>query len=174
MDARLFTLIHGFAVAAAQDGIFVFLASGLIWAMGAALIIFLLVRRAQRLIPTLSALGAALVAWSVNQVIGEIHFRVRPFVELAGVRPLIEVSPLMKSFPSDHAVIAWALAVSVFLWNRRWGGALIVAAALIALGRVLVGVHYPSDVAAGAAIGAAVAVVVHYAIHRSLPLRYRR
>ncbi|HZM18327.1 MAG TPA: phosphatase PAP2 family protein [Gaiellaceae bacterium] len=64
------------------------------------------------------------------------------------------------SFPSDHATAAFAIAVAVLFFHRRVGAALLVAAAAIALSRVLIAMHYPTDVIAGALTGTAAAIAV--------------
>lgn len=100
----------------------------------------------------LRAGAAALLALAVNAAIAYFYFRARPFAAL-GFDPLISKSALDKSFPSDHAVVAWALAAGLYFNNKTSGYWAGLAALLICLGRVLAGVHYISDVAAGAAIG---------------------
>ena len=62
------------------------------------------------------------------------------------------------SFPSDHALVAGAVAVALLFANRRWGIVAGVAAGLMALARVYVGAHYPGDVVAGRVFGAVVAI----------------
>lgn len=78
-----------------------------------------------------------------------------------------------KSLPSSHAANAFAVA-SFFFWVSRhdanlrlmrWG--LAGAASLVALSRVFVGVHYPGDIIAGAALGSVCGVAVG-----TLALRY--
>jgi undecaprenyl-diphosphatase len=55
------------------------------------------------------------------------------------------------SLPSDHATASFALAISVwFFVSARWGPYLMGVAALVAISRVFVGVHYPADITAGA------------------------
>lgn len=61
------------------------------------------------------------------------------------------------SFPSGHAASAFAAAVALGYMAPRWRMALLGAALLVGLSRVIVGAHYPSDVLAGAALGSAVA-----------------
>lgn len=69
------------------------------------------------------------------------------------------------SFPSNHTVIAVGLATAIVLATERMlstlqRGLVAALAVLIALARVLQGVHYPHDVLAGAVLGAAVTVAV--------------
>ncbi|MEU1276422.1 phosphatase PAP2 family protein [Streptomyces sp. NPDC005799] len=75
----------------------------------------------------------------------------------------VEDRPESSSFPSGHtaAVIAFAAAVAP-AWPAA-GALCAVPAAMVALERVQSGAHYPSDVAAGAAIGLASAWLVRHA-----------
>ncbi|MFF9091211.1 phosphatase PAP2 family protein [Streptomyces sp. NPDC014991] len=70
------------------------------------------------------------------------------------------------SFPSNHAAIAFAAAVALFSVSRRLGAVAAVAACAMAASRVWVGVHYPHDVAAGAAVGALVALLAVAVLRR--------
>ena len=63
-------------------------------------------------------------------------------------------------FPSDHATVAFAAAFAVLVFYRRLGALLVLAAIGVAVARVLVGVHYPIDVAASAVIGGVSAAIV--------------
>ncbi|HLZ72626.1 MAG TPA: undecaprenyl-diphosphatase [Dehalococcoidia bacterium] len=108
------------------------------------------------------ALLAALLALGVNQVISHIWFRPRPFAHHSVT--LLVPHAADASFPSDHAAGGFALAASVWLavdrWARRLGWLLLALAAVLALARVYIGVHYPFDVIGGALIGAATAWLV--------------
>ncbi|MFF0473164.1 phosphatase PAP2 family protein [Streptomyces sp. NPDC004284] len=70
------------------------------------------------------------------------------------------------SFPSNHATLAAAAAFALLFVSRRLGAVALVAAALMAASRVWVGAHYPHDVLAGFLLGAAVAVLAAWAVHR--------
>ena len=63
------------------------------------------------------------------------------------------------SFPSDHAVMAGAVAAGLLLAHRRLGAVAVVAAVLMAFSRVYIAAHYPWDVVAGLLLGAAVALL---------------
>jgi undecaprenyl-diphosphatase len=84
--------------------------------------------------------------------------RPRPFVAHAGTIHAFINHAADPSFPSDHATAAFAIATAVVLRVRLPGTVLLVLAGVLAIGRVFMGLHYPSDVLAGAAVGAAAAV----------------
>jgi undecaprenyl-diphosphatase len=107
--------------------------------------------------------AAPLAALAVAQVVNKIVDRSRPYVAMPDAHVLIARSA-DASFPSDHSTAAGAVAVGLViagaaLGSRRLGIIAAVAAVLLAFSRVYVGVHYPSDVLAGLAIGGVVAVV---------------
>lgn len=58
-----------------------------------------------------------------------------------------------QSFPSGHATTAFALAAVLGFLSRRWFYPALALAAVIALSRISLGVHYPTDVIAGAIVG---------------------
>jgi undecaprenyl-diphosphatase len=105
------------------------------------------------------ATGAALVA---GQVLSNLVDRPRPFVIHPERIHLFAQHVADPGFPSDHATAAFAIAVAIFLRNRRWGAAVILLAVLLAVGRVAIGVHYPTDVLAGAALGTACALALSW------------
>jgi undecaprenyl-diphosphatase len=106
-----------------------------------------------------SALVAAGVALLVNRVVAALWHRDRPFV----VHPAAHVwggRSHDPSFPSDHTSAAFAIAFTVLFYDRLAGSLFLVAAAVIGVGRVLVGAHYPGDVLAGILVGLGCAVLV--------------
>ncbi len=111
--------------------------------------------------------GGTLLAVAVNQPIVAAVHEARPFTDLPGALVLAHRSADF-SFPSDHAVMAGAVTAGVFLVSRRLGVVAAVAAVLMAAARVYVGVHYPRDVAAGLAVGAAVVLLGWLLLRRPL------
>src|SRR4051794_1580340 len=98
----------------------------------------------------------ALLAVGLNQPIGAAVAEPRPYTELPHAVVLVSRTTDF-SFPSDHAVMAGAVAVGVLLANRRLGLVTAVLALLMAFTRVYVGAHFPLDVIAGLLLGAVVA-----------------
>jgi undecaprenyl-diphosphatase len=115
----------------------------------------------------LAAVLSAGVALLIAKVLSEIVDRARPFVvDPSGVH-LFAGHAADPGFPSDHATGAFAVAMAIYLRNRLWGGVALLAAAVLAVGRVAIGVHFPSDVLAGAALGCGVALLLFAAPLRS-------
>ncbi|MFH1997340.1 MAG: undecaprenyl-diphosphatase [Patescibacteria group bacterium] len=93
------------------------------------------------------ASGSAVVSWLVNQWIALFYFRQRPFIT-HDVIQLVHHSP-SKSFPSDHTAVAFALALSIYLLNKKWGVIALIFAFFIAFSRIFCGLHYPLDILSG-------------------------
>ena len=107
-----------------------------------------------------SALAAAAGGLLLNQAIGHLWTRERPYAAHPHSLVLFTAPSHDPSFPSDHATAAFAIAVAVFFFRRRLGVVFLAFAAAIACSRVLLAMHYPTDVLAGALTGTLAAVAV--------------
>ncbi|WP_461407741.1 phosphatase PAP2 family protein [Georgenia sp.] len=131
-----------------------------------------LVRRNGDLRRVTAALWApigALVALGVNQFLVAAVAEPRPYTVLPHALILGSRSS-DYSFPSDHAVMAGAVAAGVLLVHRRLGIVTAALALMMAFTRVYIGAHFPLDVAAGLLVGAIVAVA-SYLTARPLVVR---
>ncbi|MET8559044.1 phosphatase PAP2 family protein [Streptomyces flaveolus] len=102
---------------------------------------------------------AAGLAVLVNVPIRGFVERPRPFVDHRGLDVLVS-GKTDFSFVSDHATITMALGVGLFIAHRRFGLAGIGLALLEGFCRVYMGVHYPTDVVGGFALGTAVVLLL--------------
>src|SRR6476646_7126516 len=95
---------------------------------------------------TVAAVLSAGLALAIGKVISEAVDRARPFVaDPHGVHLFSAPAP-DPGFPSDHATAAFAIAVAILLRKRGWGIVAVIAATVLSVGRVALGIHYPSDV----------------------------
>ncbi len=101
-----------------------------------------------------AALGP--IAIGLNYGIKLLVKRPRPVLE--GLPPL-GGAPSSLSFPSAHALSSFAVATAMFRVDPATAGALVAALAL-SLGRPYLGMHYPSDVLAGAVLGVLLGLIV--------------
>jgi undecaprenyl-diphosphatase len=109
---------------------------------------------------------------AVNAVIKPLVGRERPCFVLEHVRLLIQ-QPHSRSFPSSHAANITAMASLFAVRYPKCSVFYILMAGLICISRITVGVHYPSDVAAGALLGFCFAAGI-LRIQRSLQARRGR
>ena len=161
LDYRVFYSVNGLAGrSSALDAVMIGSAKYLPVVFALALVALWLSWRERNQRGAFLAGASALIALGIGQLIGKALPRPRPYVSHA-VHQLIPRS-LDTSFPSDHAILGFAVAVMVWRYNRRAGGALLVLATLLAIARVFVGAHYPADVLGGAVLGAVTSVGLDY------------
>ena len=114
--------------------------------------------------PSVWAGAASLVGFVAVQIVGNVVDRARPYTVMPNARLHVDRTGDF-SFPSDHSTAAAAIAFGLVLASRaigrRWLGYTAVACALVlGFSRIYVGAHYPSDVLAGIALGALVALAL--------------
>jgi undecaprenyl-diphosphatase len=101
---------------------------------------------------------SAALAYVAAFVIHHVYDRPRPYEAHAISHPWS--SSTDASFPSDHTTVSFAIAFAVLMFDTVAGVIFLVVAAIIGIGRLFIGAHYPGDVAAGVVVGGIVAYVV--------------
>jgi len=126
---------------------------GFVWIALAPLVASLAKRNA-----LLATVFTATCVWSADLIalgLKAATGRPRPFETIPQADPLVGAT-VGQSLPSGHAATSFAGAVVLSYLLPRSAPYLFLLATAIAFSRIYVGVHYPSDVVAGAALGAAV------------------
>ncbi len=101
-----------------------------------------------------------------NGIMKNVYHRTRPFV----ADPTLEATQLYGifagihdwSFPSGHTSASFAAALAIFMWYKREGICAIVVAALIAISRLYLTVHYPTDVLVSLVLGSLYGVLAYF------------
>ena len=104
----------------------------------------------------LAAMG--FTSWAVQEVSLATE-RARPFLDHEV--NLLFYRPTDFSFPSNSVAAVFGIAAGVFGANRKLGTAMFILGVVLGFSRVFAGVHYPTDVIAGALIGVVIAVLTY-------------
>lgn len=105
-----------------------------------------------------SLASAVLARFGIAELIRLFWSRPRPFIE-NNVNLLVEMAP-KPSFPSGHASACFALSFVVYHYNKKAGIFFFIASFLVSIARVFVGVHWPTDILGGAAVGILVGWII--------------
>lgn len=157
IDVAVFYFINHTLVNSAFDRFFTTITNVNNWYIAYIILLGIMLTKGGRRgrIAAVGLLILILVTDQVNsKIIKEIVHRIRPCNVLPNVRTPLGFNGTF-SFPSSHAVNNFAAAFFIYILfpNLKW--ALFITASLIAISRVYVGVHYPSDILGGAIIGSA-------------------
>ena len=123
-------------------------------------------------------LAAILARFVIVEIVRYLLPRARPFVE-NHVNLLIPYNQYEYSFPSGHAAFYFAISMAVFLYLKKvyprpkfWWGAgslFFLASFLIVISRVFVGIHWPSDILAGAVVGILTGWLINFFSRKVFP-----
>lgn len=138
--------------------------AGIMWiALGLGLIVLARTRRRGA-----AMLGALCVEYAVcDLIIKKLVLRPRPYLVISQLELLV-AQESSTSFPSGHSASSFVCAYMLTRMFGKKGAWAYLPASLIALSRIYVGVHYPSDVLAGMALGTFIGVVMHPLLRRHI------
>lgn len=142
-----------------MDLLITFLASFLIWLMFAGLLILWVIDGKIKKEQVIHAILAALSAWLIAEAIKYCFPTLRPFL-LNGDSVKTLTVPSDGAFPSGHSALAFALATTIWLHDKKAGWFYLILAGLMGLARILANVHYPIDILGGALLGIITSFIV--------------
>jgi undecaprenyl-diphosphatase len=149
MDLYIFQQINGLVgKSVCWDGVGIFFAGYLGYIVIG--LVFLIFWKKWKIV-SLSFLAAIFSRFGIVELIRFFWARPRPFIE-NNVNLLIEHQNT-GSFPSGHAAFFFALSTVIFCYNKKAGILFFIASFLLSISRVFVGIHWPSDILAGAIVG---------------------
>jgi undecaprenyl-diphosphatase len=167
-DTAVFKLLNGSLHCGVLDVIMPFVTREENWQIpliAAWVAIMLFGGRRERITGLGMAVAVTLSDQSCAGVLKGLIGRVRPCHVVEGVR-LLDSCRGSGSFPSCHAMNSMAVALFALMRHRKWTAPALSVAVLSGYSRVYVGVHYPSDVLGGMALGALIGLVVARAANR--------
>jgi undecaprenyl-diphosphatase len=132
------------------------LGDGIIWYCMLAVLPLLYSGRATRPVVIMAITGVLGVA--LYKALKRVFVRERPFITHSSIS--LAMAPLDRySFPSGHTLHAVSFTWQAVAYFPELAWVLVPLASLIAASRVVLGLHYPTDVLAGAAIGSTLALL---------------
>ena len=120
-----------------------------VYAFYPLLILYLVVQEDERLLPLLLIPGVSFILVTVLRKRLDAK---RPY-QIYNYESILTKKKDGQSFPSRHVFSIFMIAMSVFVLNTMGGVLFLILGCLLALSRVLGGVHFPHDVIAGALMG---------------------
>ena len=172
LDGRLLLWIKEFLANPVLDEVMIFVSKtgnkGFLWIAIGVLFLLLGVKHRQWLrrgwMVLFSLLGNFLLC---NLTLKPLVDRTRPYYVL-GYDPVIP--PVGDpSFPSGHTAASFAAATAIYAIDKRWGIAAYIYAAVMGFSRLYLGVHFPTDVLAGAVVGIVAAQVMLKGLAKLFP-----
>ena len=166
IDRRVFSAINGLPHSAVSDRYISTLSDlgeGLGWVAGGAALAILGGRKGRRA-GLATALASVTATYVVQRAVKPIFRRARPSVD-RGAR-VVGVRPVDHSFPSGHSASSFAAATALSIYYPKAAPLAFAVATGVGLSRVHLGVHYPSDAVAGAAVGIGIGTLVGWLVKR--------
>jgi undecaprenyl-diphosphatase len=151
----------------AATDVFTFASSTWRWSLLVALAVGLALHARRVPAAPLWAGAAALVTSLLTNVLKDAFDRPRPSLSDPDITALASL-PDSAAMPSGHAATAFAAAAVVSVFHPRLAVPALATAAIVALSRVYLGVHWAGDVLAGAVLGIAIGLAVAWVARRVL------
>ena len=135
------------------------------WGMIAIVVLLLCFKKTRKIGFYVMVAGG--LTWVINDLIIKLIVkRDRPFVTYPELENMCKLAgeslPDGYSFASGHSATAMAVAVAIMFFSKKWGSVAAAVAFLIGLSRLILCVHFPTDVIAGFLVGIVCSIALHY------------
>lgn len=166
-DLEIFQAINNLAnQSKIVDYIGIFFADYLPFVLMAFLFAFLFYskKKENRAMIIVATIAAFIARFGVKTIIVFFYARPRPYVNLDLTHKLINLNPAenFQSFPSGHTIFFFALSTVIYSFNKKLGIIFFICSIIIAIARIFVGVHWPSDILIGLILGVMVGIVINW------------
>lgn len=166
VNLEIFRFINNLAnKSALLDKIMIFCSKGLPVIFALAVVVVYLIGISKRNVRyrkiAVNTIVFTVINLIVSFIIGAVYYVDRPFVH-HNVNLVISHAT-NASFPSDHVIGTFSIALGLRMFNKKLGNVLIVLSIIVGISRIYVGHHYPSDI-----IGALIVVLVMNIIYRNV------
>lgn len=158
MDTTILQTINNLTHFSYMSGLAIVLATYLLFFMVLFMLVFVIWgkttedKKLRLKIFMLAVVSGIFARFFLAEVIRFFYDRPRPFEIINGVNQVI-THTTGGSFPSGHTTFAFAFAGLIYAYYPKLGVFLFILSGLIGLGRVMAGVHYPTDILGGVLIG---------------------
>ena len=159
MDLVIFTALNSIVGHTSWlDRVIVLCAENLQYLLAVLLAVYALWPRRNIRSTVVAVIAAGIARFALKPLILIWVHRARPYIALSDVHNAIgpQLGEELQSMPSGHALFFFALAAAIWRTNRRWGMVFGAGAFVMGIARIAGGIHWPSDVLAGAVLGSLV------------------
>lgn len=163
-DIEIFQIINGLAgKSEIADALGIFLGEYLAYILAFILAIALFYSMRGKIMFIFSLIAGFVARLIIKPIIVLLLARQRPYECLSQFSLLIPVSAndSLESFPSGHAIFFFAISTVIYNFNKKLGIFFFIASFLMGIARIFIGVHFPTDILAGAILGILVGVCVN-------------
>jgi len=145
------------------DRLMIFSANNLGYILvGLVIVVCFLSRSKYREILILSIGSAVMARFGIVTLIRFSYYHPRPFLVLQNVHQLLS-HDTESSFPSGHAAFYFALATTLYFYNKKIGVIALILSGLMGFARVFTGLHWPLDIVTGVVVGVVTALLLYKA-----------
>ncbi len=173
MDLKLFYFLNSWVgKSASLDFAFIFLAKYLGYLVVVFFVAYIFLDRRLTLKQKiawyiLAVISVGIARGILTEIIRHFDHSLRPFMLDGKVKNLIPEDSY--SFPSGHTIAIFAIVTIAYFYKKNLGWWLGIGGLIVGLARVIVGVHWPSDIVGGVILGILVSIV----FYKLLPKKFK-